>query len=134
MAAGSIGPRARLWTSFNEFSKKRNSINHREHREHREEFVELELPLCSLCSLWFQFFLPERRACPQAWHALWLSFLCVLGHGYFLPALRIWSYMAPSSKCSFCALLQPPNTSSMVNVLTFGKSLPYLASSAGERG
>ena len=42
--------------------------------------------------------------------------------------------MAPSSKCSFCALPQPPNISSTVKRFTFGKSFAYFCSNAAERG
>lgn len=34
--------------------------------------------------------------------------------------LKIWSKIAPSSKCAFCALAQPPKTSSIANVSMFG--------------
>jgi hypothetical protein len=49
-------------------------------------------------------------------------------------AAMTWSYSAPSLKWSFCAAVQPPKTWSTVKVLTFGKALAYLASTAAERG
>ena len=46
----------------------------------------------------------------------------------------IWSKTPPSSKWVFCALRQPPKTSSMVTSFTGAKVLAYFAAILGSRG
>ena len=59
--------------------------------------------------------------------------------GFLLEALDqrfslIWSKTPPSSKWVFCALRQPPKTSSMVTSFTGANCLAYLAATFGSRG
>ena len=46
----------------------------------------------------------------------------------------IWSNVPPLEKCSFCAFVQPPNSSSMVNSFSFGNAFSYFFATSASRG
>ena len=48
--------------------------------------------------------------------------------------LLIWSNVPPLEKCSFCAFVQPPNSSSMVNSFSFGNAFSYFFATSASRG
>ena len=53
-------------------------------------------------------------------------------NAYFL--VKIWSKLAPSAKCALSAVAQPPKALSIVNKLSLGNCLAYLACALAEVG